>query len=274
MGLFSQPSYPQVTTQQQQPQLTPAQQKLSDVASNFLTGQVGQPSQAYPGPMTAPLTPAQQTQVSQAVDLGQQSYVPQQQGLGTLGAYASGAYLNNPFLNNQINAITQQAQQQFAQQIPQLRAPFIQAGQTGFSSPELAALYGANAQFATGLQSNLANLASQNYLAEQGMQMQAAPQAVQAGQGVQQMAAQMAGLPQQVQQQQYNAALQDWLRQLSGAWAATGVPLFSSIAGTYPTLTTTTQPPIYGPSPAQEILGGVGSLAGPLATYALASKIL
>jgi hypothetical protein len=272
MGLFQQPSYPQTTTQQstQQQQLSPAQQKLVDTSANFLTGQVGTPSQAYPGPMVAPLTPAQGEQVSNAVALGNQSYVPQQQGMGALGAYASGAYLNDPFLAAQLGATTQQAEQQFAASIPQLRAPFIQAGQTGFSSPELAALYGASANFATGLQKNLADQAAQNYLGEQALQLQAAPQAVQAGGAVQAQAAQMAALPQQTQQAQFNAAMQDWLRQLSGAWAATGVPAFGEIATAgAPTTTqgTTTAPPLYGPSPFQSILGGLGQFAGPAAYF-------
>lgn len=272
MGLFQQPSYPQVTTQQQTttPQLSPAQQKLQDVSANFLTGQVGQPSQAYTGPFTAQLTPAQQGQISNAVALGNQSYVPQQAGLGALNAYASGAYLNNPFLASQLDATTRLAQQQFAQSIPALRAPFVQAGQTGFSSPELSALYGAGAQFATNLQSNLANQVSQNYLAEQGLQLQAAPEAVQAGGAVQAEAAQQAALPQTVQQAQYTAAMNDWLRQLSGAWAATGVPAFGDIAlGGAPTTTTgtTTAPPLYGPSPFESILGGIAPFAGPAAYF-------
>jgi hypothetical protein len=271
MGLFQQPSYPQqvTQTQTQTPQLSPAQQRLQDVSANFLTGQVGQPSQAYPGALTAPLTPAQQTQVSQAVDLGNQSYVPQQQGMGALGAYASGAYLNNPFLNAQLQAITNQAQQQFAQSIPALRAPFIEHGQGGFSSPELAALYGASAQAATGLQANLLNTASQNYLTEQGYQLQAAPEAVSAGGAVQAQAAQMGALPQATQQAQYNAAYQDWLRQLSGAWAATGVPAFSNVLSQMPITTTgqATYPPLYGPSPFQSILGGLSAFAGPAAYF-------
>jgi hypothetical protein len=315
VGLFQQPSYPQVTTQQQTqtqaPQLSPAQQRLMDVSANFLTGQVGQPSQAYPGPMVAPLTPAQQQQVEQGVQLGQESYVPQQQGLGALGAYsagaylptalgqtgagtlgryAGGAYLNDPFLNAQMQAITNQAAQQFAASVPQLRAPFVAAGQTGFSSPELSALYGAGAQAATGLQANLmntlgpiylqeqqnqlnaANQALAAYQAAQGMQLQAAPQAVQAGGAVQTMGQNLAALPQQVQQAQYAAAMQDWLRQLSGAWAATGVPAFGEIAtGGAPTTTTvsgtTTAPPLYGPSPFQSILGGLGQFAGPAAYF-------
>jgi hypothetical protein len=276
VGLFQQPSYPQVSTQQQTqtqaPQLSPAQQKLMDVSANFLTGQVGQPSQAYPGPMVAPLTPAQQGQVSQGVQLGQESYVPQQQGLGALGAYASGAYLNDPFLAAQLGATAQQAQQQFAASIPQLRAPFVAAGHTGFSSPEMSALYGAGAKFATDLQANLANQAAQNYLKEQEFQLQAAPQAVSAGGAVQTMANQLAALPQQTQQAQYAAAMQDWLRQLSGAWAATGVPAFGEIAtGGAPTTTTlsgtSTAPPLYGPSPFQSILGGLGQFAGPAAYF-------
>jgi hypothetical protein len=272
MGLFSQPSYPQVTTVQQQPQLSAAQQKLQDTAANFLTGQVGVPAQAYPGPMTAPLTPAQQGQVSNAVALGNQSYVPQQQGLGSLGAFASGAYLpgtggpTDAFLNAALQGTTNLAEQQFAQGIGAARAPFIQAGQTGFSSPELAGIDQASASFAANLQNQLAQEALGTYTGEQQLQAQAAPQAVQAGGAVQAEAAQQAALPQATQQAQYNAAMQDWLRQLSGAWAATGIPAFSSIAATYPQTQTTTAPPLYGPSPFESILGGAGALAGPVLT--------
>jgi len=272
MGLFSQPSYPQTTTVQQQPQLSPAQQKLQDTAANFLTGQVGTPSQAYPGPMVAPLTPAQQGQISNAVALGNQSYVPQQQGLGTLGAFASGAYLpgaggaTDAFLGQALQGTANLAEQQFAQGIGAARSPFIQAGQTGFSSPEIAGISGAAAQFAANLQNQLAQQALGVYQGEQQLQAQAAPEAIQGGGAVQTMAAQQAALPQQIQQQQYAAAMQDWLRQLSGAWAATGVPAFSQIASTFPALTTTNAPPLYGPSPFESILGGIGGLAGPVLT--------
>jgi hypothetical protein len=271
VGLFSQPSYPQTTTVQQQPQLSPQQQNLQNVASNFLAGQVGVPSQAYPGPFTAPLTPAQQTQISNAVALGNQSYVPQQQGLGALGAYAGGAYLpgtggpGDAFLNAALQGTTNLAEQQFAQGIQAARSPFIQAGQTGFSSPELGALGQASAQFAANLQNQLAQQALGMYTGEQQLQLGAAPQAVQAGGAVQTMAAQQAALPQQLQQAQYNAALQDWLRQLSGAWSATGVPAFSNIAAAYP-MTQTSQSQMYGPSPFESIMGGLGGIAGPVLT--------
>lgn len=308
MGLFQQPSYPQqVTTQQTQaPQLSPAQQQLQNVSANFLASQVGQNAPAYTGQFVAPLTPAQQTQVQQGVDLGQQSYWPQQTGLGALGAFSQGQFVPsqlgqagggtlanmatggtptppNPWLAAQLGATANLAQQQFAQSIPALRAPFVAAGQTGFSSPELAGLEQASAQMATGLQSNLANelmaaqqQQQQNQLAAaqaamgvfqnaQAMQLQAAPQAVQAGGAVQTMANQLAALPQQVQQAQYQAQYQDWLRQLAGAWAATGVPATGALTAATP-ITTTGQaqyPPVYGPSPFQSVLGGLGSLVGP-----------
>jgi hypothetical protein len=318
MGLFQQPSYPQQVTQQQTqaPQLSPAQQNLQNVSANFLASQVGQPAPAYSGQLVAPLTPAQQQQVSQGVQLGQESYVPQQQGLGALGAFSSGAYLPtqlgqagagtlanmatggtpsppNPWLAAQLGATANLAQQQFAQSIPALRAPFVAAGQTGFSSPELAGLYQASAQAQTGLQSQLANelMAAQQtqqanqlaaaqsalgaYQQAQGMQLQAAPQAVQAGGAVQTMANQLAALPQQTQQAQYQAAYNDWLRQLAGAWAATGVPATGALTAAYPISTTgqAQYPPLYGPSPFQSVLGGLSSLAGPAMTYMMGSKM-
>lgn len=312
MGLFQQPSYPQQVTQQQTqaPQLSPAQQNLQNVSANFLASQVGQNAPAYSGQLVAPLTPTQEQQISQGTQLGQQSYAPQQQGLGALGAFSSGAYVPaglgqtgagtiaqmatpqgglgiSPQLAAQLGATSQQAQQQFMQGIQAARAPFVAAGQTGFSSPEEAALSQGAATFSTGLQANLANqvmsayqqqqanqlAAAQSalnaYQTGQGMQLQAAPQAVQAGGAVQTMADQLAALPQQTQQAQYQAAYNDWLRQLAGAWSATGVPATGALTAAYPISTTgqATYPNVYGQSPFQSVLGGLSSLTGPAMAF-------
>jgi hypothetical protein len=327
--LFSQPSYPNPQNVTQTPQLSPQQQQLQNTAAQFLTSQIGQPAQAYPGSFTAGLTPDQQAQIA-AMGQGAAAAGPAQQaglagltagsaagiptattgmgalaagaagslpagftGMGALGNYAAGNYVpgaggaGDAFLNAVLGGTARAAQQQFAGSIPAIRGPFVAAGQTGFSSPEEAALGGAAAQFATGLQSNLANQALAQYNQAQQNQLQAAgaaaglplsygQAAAQAGTapweaaarlptGIQEAALTAAGMPQQVQQQQLTAQYQDWLRQLGGAWQAAGVPAFSTLAAQ--TGFQNQYPNVYGQSPFQSLFSGLTGLAGPAAMY-------
>lgn len=260
MGFFSQPSYPNPANITQTPQLTGPQQTLQNAAANFLTGQVGQPAQPYTGQLTAPITPQQTQQINQMGAFAGASAPTEAAGLGTLGSYASGAYLNDPALINALGTTAQQAEQQFAGGIQAARAPFVAAGQTGFSSPEEAALGGAAAQFATGLQSNLANQILANRQAQQGLQLTAAEQAVSQPQQIQQTALAAATLPQQTQQNALTAQYADWLRQLQGAWQAIQAPGAGNLVGG--TGFQNLYPNVYGASPFQSLLQGFGTFAG------------
>lgn len=165
--------------------------------------------------------------------------------------------MNNPALANALGATAQQAEQQFASGIQAARAPFVAAGQTGFSSPEEAALGQGAATFATGLQSQLANQILQNQQAQQGMQLTAAQQAVSQPLQLQQAALTAAGIPQANQQQALTAQYADWLRQLQGAWQAINAQGVGNLVGT----TGVQYPQVYGASPFQSLLQGFGGFA-------------
>lgn len=266
MGFFQQPSYPNPGNVTQQLMPSPGQAALGNAATGFVTSQIGQPAQPYTGQLTAPVTPQQTALINQQAGLAGMSVPTEMQGLGTLGQYAAGGYLNDPTLANALGATAAQAQQQFASGIQAARAPFVAAGQTGFSSPEEAALGQGAATFATGLQSNLANQVMQNRLAQQGMQLQAAQQGAALPMQAQQQALAAAGIPQATQQAGLTAQYQDWLRQLQGAWQALQVPGVGNLLAQQGFQNV--YPNVYGQSPFQSLLGGVTSLAGP-AAYAL-----
>ena len=215
-------SQPQTTS----PQYTPSQQAFQNASANFLQNQVqsgGLP--AYPGPLTAGLTPGQQGIIGGQTDVAAMAPGATAQGLGTLGFTAAGGYLNDPFTAN----LVQQTRNQFyTQDVPQLTAPFIAAGQTGYSTPGASTLAAAGAQMETGL----AAIQEQAYQTEQAAQQQAALALPALGTGVSGAALAAATMPQQTQQAAYTNAYNEYLRQQQGPWtAALGIPSLTG-AGT------------------------------------------
>ena len=82
--------------------------------------------------------------------VGQMAAPTTAQGLSTLGTAAAGGlgqgYVQDPFT---ANLVAQTRNQFFNSTVPQLDAPFIQAGQTGFSTPAMNTLHTAGATLET-----------------------------------------------------------------------------------------------------------------------------
>ena len=233
------------------PTLTPQQQNLQNVSSNFLANQVqsgGLP--AYPGPLTAGLSPAQESAIGSIGAVGEVGAPTTAQGLNTLGFTAGGGYLNDPFTSNLLQA----NQNLFNQRVAsgEYSAPFQLAGQTGFSTPSSSYSNLAGAQF----QASQAGLAENAYQTERQLQQQAAQQAVPLGLGAASTGLSALTVPQQTQQQAFTNAYNEYLRQQSGPFAA---------AVGMPSITGQTTQQQFGPSPFSELFGGLASLAGPFA---------
>ena len=173
--------------------------------------------------------------------VGQMAAPTTAQGLSTLGTAAAGGlgqgYVQDPFT---ANLVAQTRNQFFNSTVPQLDAPFIQAGQTGFSTPAMNTLNTAGATLETGL----AGLQENAYQQALTNQLQAAQQAVPLGLGVQSTGLSALTVPQQTQQTAFTNAYNEYLRQQAGPFAAaTGMP----------NITGQTQQTLYGQSPFAEI---------------------
>jgi hypothetical protein len=251
---FGQPEIPQQTTQTVKYELTPEQQAFQSRAASWLTSQIGQPAPAYGGQLVAPLTPAEQANISGINQLAWTGMGPSSVALSTLGAEAAGNYLVNPLLAGLLSTTGEYARQNFWNvDIPRIMAPFIASGQYSFSSPMIADLIRNSQNFELGLANTLLSQALPAYEFERNLQAQAAMNLPTIGMGLLSSALGASGLERQVSQEALQAAYQDWLRQQAGVWQA--VSLLPNLIGmNVGQSATTTAPPLYGPSPFSQIL--------------------
>jgi len=145
------------------------------------------------------------------------------------------------------------------QDVQQLRAPFQMAGQTGYSTPEQSTMNQAAAQFETGQ----AQLQENIYQQERARQQQAAQESAALGMGAGAQGLQALTMPQQTQQDAMTRLYNDFLRQQQNPWMA---------AGAMPGLTGATGQTSTGSQGGSifDTLGGLGSLAGPVALLKMA----
>lgn len=251
---FGQPAIPQ----QSSTQISPAQQNYQNTSANFLANQVGNLGPAYPGALgPAPLSQQQATSIGQIGAVGQQQGAgAQAQGLNTLGNYSSGAYLFDPFTAGLMKSTADYANQQFNQAIPAMESQFIASGQTGPSSPMAQYLTSQRGTFDLGLQNQLSQQALGSYNTQQQNQLQAANQAATQGGMAQNAGLSALSVPQGLQSQALQNAYADWLRIQNNPWqAATSIPNLTGMPQG------SSGPPLYGPSPFQQLTSGISAIA-------------
>jgi hypothetical protein len=179
-------------------------------------------------------------------------------GLNTLGNMAGGGYLYDPFTAGLMKSTADYANTLYQQNQQNIMSPFIQAGQTGASSPMISALNQGNAQFTTGLANTLAQQAEGAYQQGLGQMQQAAQSVVPLGLSAGTTGLTALGAPQQTEQAALSSNYQDYLRQIQQPWQAV-----SAVPGLLSQVQSISQPPLYGPSPFQEFTGGLSSMLGP-----------
>lgn len=238
----------------QTPDLPPYVQQYMQSATQFLTGQLGQPGPAYIGPFVAGLTPQEQMSLAGFTGLAYPSFATGATGISQIGATASGAYLpwNNPYIQWVASAMTDLARQQLQQQLSDVRQRYAQLGQ-GLSTPLV------NEEIARGLQTwsqlaqGVGQLLSGAYEAERQRQMQAALASPEIGMTAMQQLMAAGQVPRLIEQQLYDAWYREFIRQLDQAWR--GVSPFPSFI---PLMSP--QPVQYGPPPIVGLLGGIMNL--------------
>ena len=228
-------------------------------AANFLTGQVGTSGVGpYPGPLTADITPQQGQAINNTSALAQGSLAPAATGLNALNQYVSGAYTSpftNPYIPGIVNTIASTTDQQLQQALSQINARFG-AMNLGTSSPLLNAttnLYGAvipqEAQ-------NIGNLLNTNLMNNQQIQAGLIPQSISLPAELQTSLLQAGQVPQQTQQNLYNAWYNEYLRlqqqQYAPITAGGGLGLGNLTAA---------QPTTYNPPAISGLISGLGNLA-------------
>jgi hypothetical protein len=251
-SLFSSPQQ-QYTT----PPLPSYVQDYLKAASTYLTGQVGAPGPAYPGPFVADITPQQGQAITDITTQEQAAQPLAGTGAGTIQDFASGAYLpggakGNPYLSGIVGTITDVTNQQMQRYLSDVRQRYsamnlgTSSGLLDEESRVLGAVLPAEAQ-------QIGSVLSSAYTTGTGQELAAAGTAATLPTDLSSTLLSAGAVPQQTQQALYNAWLNEFNRlqnQRTGA-AGQGAGLASLQAP---------QPATYGPPPILGLATGAASL--------------